>query len=69
MSELLHGIKVDDEVWLELIRLKYSGRYRNINEPLRAALGLPLHGYPRVRMYSDEGDEGMTRAPALTTPP
>ncbi len=56
-KELMHSIRVDDDVWLELIRRKYASRYRNINEPLRDALGLPLQDRIPVKIYSDEGDE------------
>lgn len=56
-TELIHPIKVDDDVWLELIRRKYAGRYHNVNEPLREALGLPTRARLPVKMYSDEGDE------------
>lgn len=43
MSRILsHPIKVSEDVWLELIKRKYAGRYRSIDEPMREALGLPL---------------------------
>lgn len=50
-------LKVSEEVWLELIRRKYSGRYRNIDDPLREALGLPIEEKQPVKRYSDESDE------------
>ena len=56
MSSLTRPIKVDEEVWLELIRRKYNGRFRNINEPLRDALGLSLSERKPVKNYSDEGN-------------
>lgn len=58
MSSLNRPIKVDEEVWLELIHRKYEGRFHNINEPLREALGLSLSEREPVKNYSDEGNYG-----------
>ena len=55
LSSLTRPLKVDEEVWLELIRRKYTGRYHNIDQPLREALGLPLREQDPVKNYSDEG--------------
>lgn len=63
-TELRRPIKVSEDVWLELIRRKYAGRYRNIDEPMREALGLPLRDLPPVKVYSDESAAGDERTPA-----
>jgi hypothetical protein len=64
-SMLVHSVKVDDEVWIELIRRKYHGRYHNCNDPLRVLLGLDPSLNDPVKNYSDEGDriDSKTREP------
>lgn len=57
LSGLTHSIMVDDEVWIELIRRKYAGRFHNVNDPMREALGLQSEDRDPVRNYSDEGLE------------
>lgn len=52
---LTKPLKVSEDVWLEVIRRKYRGRYRNVDDPLREALGLPIEGKP-VKQYSDESE-------------
>jgi len=57
ITALNHSIKVDDDVFIELIHRKYHGRFRNVNESLRDALGLhPSENLIHVKNYSDEGD-------------
>jgi hypothetical protein len=48
-------LKVSDQVWIEIIKRKYSGRYRNADDVIRAAFGMPVIGKP-VKHYSDEGE-------------
>jgi hypothetical protein len=55
-----HSLKVDDDVWLELIRLKYAGRYRSINDVIRVGIGMKPT-MPLVHRYSDESGAGDDR--------
>jgi len=54
-------LKVSEEVWSEIIRRKYSGRYRNVDDVIRNAFGMPVNGKP-VKSYSDEGDPVVIKA-------
>lgn len=53
MKNAEHCIVVTDEVWLELIRVKYSGRYRSLDEVIRDKFGLNLQ-HPEVKNYSSD---------------
>jgi hypothetical protein len=62
MSALSVGIvlnkplKVSEAVWIEIIRRKYSERYRNADDVIRVAFGMPVLG-KSVKTYSDEGEQ------------
>lgn len=56
MHKAGHCIVVTDEVWLELIRLKYNERCRNLDDVIRIRIGMKPY-YPPVKMYADEGND------------
>ena len=53
MKNVERCIQVTEEVWLELIRVKYSGRYRSVDEVIRDRFGLNLQ-HREVKNYSSD---------------
>ena len=54
VTALNHDLKVSDEVWQRLIKIKYDRRFRNIDDALRSVLGMKIV-HPPVKNFSDEG--------------
>jgi hypothetical protein len=53
MKNVERSILVTEEVWLELIRVKYSGRYRSVDEVIRDRFGLSMQ-HREVKNYSSD---------------